>query len=289
MRALSYARLLRAHQWVKNLFVLGPLLFAHAWDDAALAAAALGAAIAFCFASSAAYAFNDCRDAAADRDHPDKRDRPVASGALAPGEACAFAAALAAGGLALAAWVDAGVLACVAAYLALNLAYSLALRRVAFVDVLAIAAGFLLRLLAGGAAIGLAPSPWLVACGLLLSAFLGFAKRRAERSRLAAAAARHRPVLAAYSTRFLDAALVASAAGLLCTYSLYAIAADAAALHGTLRLAWSLPWVTLGISRYLVVVYRHGGGGDPAAELLRDPVLELAALGWGAAIASAQS
>ena len=285
MRALSYARLLRAHQWSKNLFVLAGLVFASAWHDPALTVAALIAAAAFCLASSAVYAFNDCRDAAFDRDHPGKRDRPVASGALAPGEAYAFSGALAAAALALAAAAGAGVLACIAAYFSLNFAYSLALRRVPLLDVLSIAAGFLLRLLAGTAAIGITPSGWLLLCGLLLAVFFGFAKRRAELAQLAAAATRHRAVLAGYSARFLDAALLASAAGLLGAYSLYAVAGDSATPHGTLRLAWTLPWVILGLSRYLVVVYRHGGGGDPAAELLRDPVLELSALGWGAAVA----
>jgi len=284
MSARAFLELARPHHWTKNGFVLAGLLFGHGWRDAELVWAALVATAAFCLASSAVYAFNDALDAPRDREHPEKNGRPVARGAVSPGAAYAFAAALAAPALAAAAWAGAAVAAFVAGYLALNLAYSLGLKRVPVVDVFLIAAGFMLRLLAGTWGIGIAPSRWLLACGFLLTLFLGFAKRRAELARLESEAGQHREVLEAYSLEFLDKAVLASAVGMLVTYALYTVAEATVALHGTDDLIWTLPWVLLGTFRYLFRLHYRGGGGDPAQELLRDPLLAAAALGWVATV-----
>ena len=284
MRALDLARLLRPHHWLKNGFVLTGLLFGHAWGDPAKLSAAIGATLAFCLVSSATYAFNDCLDAAGDRGHPGKRDRPVARGAIGAPLAYGIAAVLAIAGLALALWSGLAVAETAAAYLALNAGYSLGLKRVPVLDVFAIAGGFMLRILAGTWGIGIEPSNWLLACGLLLTLFLGFAKRRAELALLAEGAGQHRAVLDAYTAGFLDKAILVSAAGMLVSYGLYTISAETAALHGTNRLVWTLPWVLLGTFRYLYRLQFRGGGGDPATELLRDPVLALAAAGWLATV-----
>jgi 4-hydroxybenzoate polyprenyltransferase len=284
MSARAYLQLARPHHWTKNGFVLAGLLFAHAWGDAALVAAALAATAAFCLASSAVYAFNDALDAPRDREHPEKNGRPVARGSVSPAAAYAFSAALAAPALAIAAWGGAAVAAFVAGYLGLNAAYSLGLKRVPVLDVFLIAAGFMLRLLAGTWGIGIEPSRWLLACGFLLTLFLGFAKRRAELARLADEAGQHREVLEVYSLEFLDKAVLASAVGMLVTYALYTVAETTVALHGTDDLIWTLPWVLLGTFRYLFRLHYRGGGGDPAQELLRDPLLAVAALGWVATV-----
>jgi len=283
-KLLAFLELLRPQQWVKNAFVLVGLVFGHAWRDPALLAAALAATAAFCLASGAVYAFNDARDAAQDREHPDKRGRPVARGALAPREAYALAALAAAAGLALAAWAGWKVAAIAAAYLALNIVYSLGLKRVPVAEVVAIAAGFMLRLLAGTLGIGIAPSNWLLACGFLLTLFLGFAKRRAELERLSAGAGEHRPVLEAYSTGFLDKAIALCAVAMVAAYSWYTLSAETARVHGTERLALTVPWVVLGTARYLYRLRFRGGGGDPAVELLRDPVLAVAVAGWAGTV-----
>lgn len=277
-------RLLRPQQWVKNGFVLAGLLFGHPFGEPGFVIAALGATGAFCLASSAVYAFNDCSDAEQDRAHPEKRGRPVASGAVSMRTALALAAVLAGAGLALAAWVAPAVAATVAAYLALNLAYTLGLKRVPILDVVAIAAGFMLRLLAGTAAIGIAPSGWLLACGVLLTLFLGFGKRRAESVQLAAGAAQHRPVLASYSAGFLDKAILVCAAGMIVAYAAYTLAPGTAAVQGTGKLIFTLPWVLLGTLRYLFRLKFRDGGGDPANELLRDPLIAVATLGWLATV-----
>lgn len=279
-RAAAFVELARPRQWLKNGFVLAGPFFGRAWTEPALAAAALGATAAFCLAASAVYAFNDARDARLDRAHPEKRERPIARGAIAPREAYAFSAALGAAALALAAAWGMTLAGIVAAYLVLNVAYSSGLKRVPVLDVLAIAAGFMLRLIAGTSGIGIEPSRWLLACGVLLTLFLGFAKRRAERSLLAQDAAQHRAVLETYSTGFLDKAILVSGAGMIVSYALYAVSADTAARHGTGLLILTLPWVLLGTLRYLHRLHHRGGGGDPAEELLRDPVLAGAVAGW---------
>jgi len=176
------------------------------------------------------------------------------------------------------------VLASVAAYLVLNAAYSLGLKRVPVLDVFVIAAGFMLRLLAGTWGLGIEPSRWLLACGFLLTLFLGFAKRRAELARLAEEAGQHRPVLEAYSAEFLDQAVFGCALGMVLSYALYTVADSTVVLHGTDRLIWTLPWVLLGTFRYLFRLRYRGGGGDPAQELLRDPLLAISALGWVATV-----
>ena len=285
MTARDVLQLLRPHHWVKNGFVLAGLLFGHAWDQPGYVAAAIAATLAFCLASSAVYAFNDALDAERDREHPDKNGRPVARGAISAGAALGIAAALAAAALGIAAWTGWQVAATAGAYLALNAAYSLGLKHVPVLDVFAIAAGFMLRLLAGTWGIGIEPSRWLLACGFLLTLFLGFAKRRAELERLAGDAGQHRAVLESYTLAFLDKAVFACVVGMVVTYGLYTVSAETVALHGTEQLIWTLPWVLLGSFRYLFRLHFRGGGGDPTQELLRDPLLAASALGWVATVA----
>jgi len=283
-RAFALLELLRPWQWLKNAFVLVGLIFGHAYREPSMLQAALSATAAFCLASGAVYAFNDARDVAQDRDHPDKRGRPVARAAVSPEEAVTLSALTGAAALSLAVWTGWMVGAIVAAYLVLSTAYTLGLKRVPVLDVVAIAAGFMLRLLAGTLGIGIEPSKWLLACGFLLTLFLGFAKRRAEIGRLEEGAGRHRPVLEDYSIGFLDKAIALCAAGMVAAYAWYTLAAETALRHGTGSLALTLPWVLLGTVRYLYRLRLRGGGGDPADELLRDPVLAASVAGWIATV-----
>jgi 4-hydroxybenzoate polyprenyltransferase len=279
-----FVELLRPRQWVKNVFVLVGLVFGHAWRDPSLASAAFWATFAFCLASGAAYAFNDSLDAGHDREHPDKRSRPVARGAVSPAQAVGVAGLAAAAALAAAALAGWTAAAIVAVYLAMSAAYTLGLKRVAVFEVGVIALGFMLRLLAGTLGIGIEPSTWLIACGFLLTLFLGLAKRRAEIARLAGDAGRHRAVLADYSVGFLDKSIVLCAASMVAAYAWYTLAEDTARIHGTGNLVMTLPWVLLGTLRYLYRLRRRGGGGDPAEELLRDPLLAASVAGWLATV-----
>src|SRR6185436_32259 len=171
--------------------------------------------------------------------------------AVSPREAIGISVVTAAASLALAAWIDGRAAGSVAAYLAMSAAYSLGLKRVPVLDVVIIAAGFMLRLLAGTLGIGIEPSNWLLACGFLLTLFLGFAKRRAEIASLAGDAAQHRAVLEDYSVGFLDKAILLCAVGMIAAYAWYTLAAETALIHGTGSLALTLPWVLLGTGRYL--------------------------------------
>ncbi len=283
-RVFPLIELLRPRQWIKNAFVLVGLVFGHAWRDPAMVQAALLTTLAFCLASGAVYAFNDARDAERDREHPDKRSRPVARGAVSQLEALALSAIMALAALAIASWTGWRAAAIVAGYLCLSAAYTVWLKNVPVLDVAAIAAGFMLRLLAGTLGVGIEPSKWLLACGFLLTLFLGFAKRRAEIARLEEDAVLHRAVLEDYSIGFLDKAIALCAAGMVATYAWYTLAAETALIHGTGSLSLTLPWVLLGTSRYLYRLRLRGGGGDPAEEILRDPLLAASVAGWGATV-----
>jgi len=287
----AYLRLMRPHQWVKNGFVLVGLIFGHGFTDPVLLVNAGALFGAFCLASSGVYAMNDVLDREADRAHPRKRERPVARGTVPSGAALAFALALAAGGLALAHWVSAVALGLAACYVVLNLVYSAGLKHVAILDVFLIASGFMLRILAGTLGLDIAPSHWLLLCGLMVTVFLGFAKRRAELFALRSEehggrerAAVQRRVLDDYSPRLLDQMIAISAAGAMVAYALYTVDAKTIATQGTDRLVYTVPFVLYGLFRYLHVLYRGRGGADPAAELLADPHLLIATAGWLAVV-----
>jgi 4-hydroxybenzoate polyprenyltransferase len=283
MRLTPYLRLLRPHQWVKNGFVFLGLLFGHAWNDPAKVAMAGWAFAAFCLLASSVYAMNDILDREEDRRHPDKHRRPLASGEIGVGAAAALMAACAAGGLALAFGPAGSAPWIYLAYLGLNAGYSLGLKRVVVLDVFIIAAGFMLRILAGTLGIGILPSRWLLLCGLLLTLFLGFAKRYAELGALGEAGPGHRRVLARYSRSLLNQLITLAAAGTVVAYSYYTVSEETVLLHGTAQLIYTVPFVLYGMFRYLFLLRRRGGGGDPALDLLRDPQLLAATAGWLAA------
>ena len=283
--ARSLIRLMRPHQWIKNGFVFLGLVFGHGWEDARLVSEVLALFAAFCLVSSAVYVMNDIADRDADRLHPAKRSRPLAQGEIGVSWAVALCVALALAGLALAAVVSLSALLIAAAYVALNFAYSAGLKHVAILDVFMISSGFMLRILAGTAGVGIAPSKWLLLCGLMLTLFLGFGKRRAELLALndngnSSGAAGQRTALEGYSMVLLDRLITVSVAGAAIGYALYTVDAQTVALHGTDRLILTVPFVLYGLFRYLRVVYSKGGGGDPAWELLHDPHLIAATAGW---------
>jgi 4-hydroxybenzoate polyprenyltransferase len=273
-------RLLRPHQWLKNGFVFVGLLFGHAWLEPQKVVAAGVAFLAFSLTASAVYVLNDLVDREEDRLHPEKRYRPLAAGLVEVRTALAAAAVCLAVGLALG-LAGGGTLAIIlSAYLLLNLAYSYGLKHVVVLDVFIIAAGFMLRLLAGTVGIGIAPSHWLLLCGLMLTLFLGFAKRRAELSALLQESVRHRRVLEHYTPTMLDQFTTLTATATIIAYGLYTVSPETVALHGTTALMASVPFVLYGLLRYLFLLHRRDGGGDPAWELLTDRHLQIAFLGW---------
>jgi decaprenyl-phosphate phosphoribosyltransferase len=267
-------RLMRPHQWLKNALVFAGLLFAHAWDNAELLQRTALAFAAFCCLSSLVYILNDWRDRADDALHPTKRLRPLASGAVSPSAALALAIALGAAGVAFAA-DNPTLLLLLALYVALNLAYSWRLKHVPVVDVSIIASGFMLRLLAGTAAVGIPPSRWLLLTGLFIALFLGFSKRKAETFHTPE---QQRAVLEHYPAALLDVLMAVTMTATITMYSLYATSAEALAMHGE-RLVYTVPVVIFALLRYAYQVHR-GRGEDVARDLLRDPWILLAGALW---------
>lgn len=268
----------RPAQWLKNLVVFAPLLFGRELGAPAALPRVGAAALLFCLLTSAVYLCNDACDAESDLRHPLKRRRPVASGRLPRRLALRLSLGLGAGavlaGLALAPALG-GVLA---AYALLMVGYSLWLKHVVIVDVLAIAAGFVLRAAAGAVVIGVPLSGWLYLCTVLLSLFLGFGKRRHELALLDDAAPAHRPNLEHYSLPMLDQLIAVTAAATLVAYALYSLSAPN--LPESHAMLLTLPFVLYGLFRYLYLIYAEGRGGAPDHLLLADRPLLAAVLLW---------
>jgi 4-hydroxybenzoate polyprenyltransferase len=277
---LHLVRTLRPHQWVKSAFVFLGLVFSHRWNEPELCARVAAAAAAFAAISSCMYVLNDLADVERDRLHPDKRRRTLAAGDVTPAAARTIGVVALVAGLALGRWVSTEVLVILVLYVALNIAYTLKLKSVVIVDVFSISAGFMLRILAGTVGVGIAPSEWLLQCGLMLTLFLGFAKRRAELDALSAdAGSAHREVLRLYSPTLLDKLIGITAAAVVMSYSLYTTDPATVAAHGTNRLIYTVPFIVYGIFRYVYLLH-DGRAGDPARDLFRDRHLFAAVAAW---------
>jgi 4-hydroxybenzoate polyprenyltransferase len=277
----AWVRAFRPEQWLKNGFVLSPLLFsgrALEWDAQWRAALAF---VAFCAVASAVYLMNDVVDREADRRHPRKARRPVASGLISPSAALLVASVVAVLGVAAGSFADMGVAIVLLSYLVLNVLYGIWLKNVVIVDVFAIAAFFIMRLVAGAIAVNVKPSIWLLLCGGLLALYLGFAKRRHELVLLGGGSGSHRAVLANYSTTFLDQLSVVLLSVTVVSYIMYTLESETARIVGTETLAYSTAFVLYGVLRYLYLVHRNEGG-DPTETLLTDRSLVAAVVLWGA-------
>jgi 4-hydroxybenzoate polyprenyltransferase len=276
-------RALRPKQWIKNVFVLAPLVFAQQMGRMGQLAHAAGAFAIFCALSSSIYLVNDIADREADRRHPVKRLRPIASGDLKVFPASIMAIVLAVAGLAGALVIGPAFAGVACAYVFLNLAYSGGLKRVVILDVMAVAAGFLLRAWGGAVAVEVEISRWLILCTALLALFLGFVKRRQEIAALEGSTAQ-RPILREYSLTFLDQMISVVTASTLLAYSLYAFSPEVAEKLGTRHLGLTIPFVLYGILRYLYLVHQRGEGENPTQLVLTDaPLLVNLAL-WGVAV-----
>ncbi|WP_018871994.1 decaprenyl-phosphate phosphoribosyltransferase [Thioalkalivibrio sp. ALJ16] len=280
----SLIKLLRPHQYIKNGFVFLGVVFAHEWGEADTVLAASLTFLAFSAMASAVYVLNDIVDVEADRRHPTKCRRPIASGAIAVPTAWVIFAVAVVLALALAALVSTWVIALITIYLVLNVAYSWSLKHIVILDVFSIAAGFMLRILAGTLGLGIEPSQWLLLCGLMLTLFLGFAKRRAEladvRIERGETGEGARRVLDDYSVSLLDQFIAISAACTVLAYGLYTVSAETIALHGTDGLIYTLPFVIYGIFRYLFLLHARGGGNDTSRDLVTDPHLLATVAVW---------
>ncbi len=278
--ASSYLRLVRPKQWTKNGFVLAGVVFAEKAFSTTQVAYALLAFAVFCALSGAVYAANDVLDVEEDRKHPLKRFRPVASGAISPRSALVFAAVLAICALAVGfsgVFPNLGVGIAGVAYLTLQVFYTTILKHTAILDVMSISAGFVIRALAGVAAVASPISPWLIVCTGLLTLFLGFSKRRHEIAALGEGAAVHRRNLQDYSVPLLDEMMNIMISATIIAYTLYTFTVYED--QNEIFMMASIPFVVYGVFRYMLLVHRNGGG-NPDTLLLSDRPLQVALLLW---------
>ena len=273
-------RTMRPHEWIKNAFVLAALIFSkHVFDPDYFLRGGL-AFVCFCLISGAVYLFNDIKDRENDRQHPQKRHRPIASGALrvpvAAGAAIILTLVALSGGFYL--HPHFGIVLLI--YAGQNVAYTLYLKHVVILDVMIIATGFLLRAIGGALAIQVAISSWFILCTMLLALFLGFVKRRQELLLLEEGAGSHRRILEEYTPQFLDQVIAVVTSGSLVAYALYTMSPEVTEKLGTDHLNLTIPFVIYGMLRYLYLVYNKGRGGNPASTILGDLPLLIACALW---------
>jgi 4-hydroxybenzoate polyprenyltransferase len=276
-------RLCRPRQWAKNSFVLAPLLFSGRFSSLDFVVQSLAAFGVFCLFSSAVYVCNDVLDREADRQHPRKCRRPVAAGRVTPWAAFVLGCVLLVLGMAIGLVLPPRFVFFAGLYLANSLLYCFYLKNKAIADVMVIAAGFVLRLLAGCAAIVVVPSSWMLVCGFSLALVLGFGKRRTEVARLGIRT-EVRPALESYDVAKLDTLLAISTAITLLAYMLYTVAPETVARHGTHELIYSVPLVAYGLFRYLFKS-QEGRGDGPTDILFQDRVFPLLGLLWVGTVA----
>jgi len=280
---------MRLKAWTKNFFVFAALLFGKLWTvDAFLET--LAAALGFGLVSSAIYLINDTVDRNKDRLHPEKKNRPVASGRLSPGSALVWALAIGAGTLAVS-WALTPWLALVyTVYFLKQVAYSLRLKNIVILDCILISLGFVLRALAGVAVLYdsgevIELSPWLVICTFFLALLMAFAKRRHELASMGNSAMGHRKNLREYSIPMLDQMIGITAGTSILGYSIYTVSDRTAEVVS--RWLWiTIPFVAYGVFRYLFIVYSQGLGGSPDKILLKDTPLKVNLLLWVVTVAS---
>jgi 4-hydroxybenzoate polyprenyltransferase len=273
--ALAALRALRVRQWIKNAVLLTPLVFAKSIFAEGQLLRALLAVASFSLLASGVYVVNDWVDREKDRLHPEKRKRPIAAGHLGGAAAAGLVALCWGGALALGWPLGPEFLGVLGAYLALQALYTWALKRLVILDVMAIALGFILRVVAGAVAIDVVVSNWLFLCTLLGAFFLGFAKRRAELSSLEDNATAHRSNLADYSVGLLDQMMSISASSTILAYGLYTVSKETVEHVGSDHLKFTVPCVVYGVFRYLFLVHKRGAGGATEKVLLGDRPLQL--------------
>lgn len=275
----ALVRLLRPRQWIKNGLLFAALVFAPKLTDPQAVLSALLAFVAFCLASSSVYVVNDLLDAERDRHHPEKRHRPVAAGHVSGAAAAILAAALTGGAFALAAWIGSSFAVAMLLYVALSHYYSVSGKNVVVLDVMLVAAGFVIRAAAGAIAIDVPFSDWFVLCTFFLALFLALSKRKAELLALGESAGQARPVLRGYTLDSLSAFTATAMAAVLITYALY--------LHhgwgkGNQLLALTLPFVVFGVFRWHLLVETAGLGEKAEDVVLGDRPILLCVVGFAA-------
>ncbi|MFT8814058.1 decaprenyl-phosphate phosphoribosyltransferase [Acetobacter fabarum] len=283
MNIIHLVRLCRPHQYIKNFFVFaGPIFYDVREYDLLLKD--FLAFIAFSTISSAVYIINDMIDVDADRLHPKKCKRPIASGEISTRSALILAILLITSAFALGVSISLWAFVFLVLYMVINLGYSIRWKHIPVIDVFLISSGFMLRILIGTVGLGIQPTSWILLCGFMLTLFLGFAKRRAELLALEnnndVNPASIRRVLDDYSPEMIEQLTAISAACTIICYSLYTVSPETVARHHTTNLIYTVPFVVYGIFRYLFLLHRGTGGNDTARDMLQDPHLLVTGLLW---------
>jgi len=268
----DYIRLIRIKHWVKNVFIFAPLIFSLNFYKPSYIGRTLIMYAAFCLAASAVYVFNDIADRRRDRLYPKKKDRPIASGAVPVPSALILSAVLFLAAVAVSGLLGLPPVLIVLAYTGMNVAYSLLLKNQTFVDVMVIATGFLLRVVAGAFAIDVELTHWMLLTTFFLSLFLGFGKRRKE-VLVTGGSTSHRAVFQDYTVELLNSLIIISSSLTIITYSLYVVTSNTMIALGRDKFIATIPFVVFGVFRYMFLIYRQNNGGDPAELLLKDKVM----------------
>jgi 4-hydroxybenzoate polyprenyltransferase len=279
-------RSMRPHQWIKNVFVFAAIAFSaeRLWLQPRTLLLTFGAFAVFCMAASAIYLINDLVDIEKDRAHPRKCNRPLASGKVSPVQATVAAVVLVLTSLPLAYLIDRdfGFLTVLLTYIIVQgVLYSYWLKNVVILDILVIAAGFILRAAAGAVVLGISMTPWLLVCMGLLALFLGIGKRRHELVLLEQGAGEHRRILNEYSVPMLDQMMAIVTASIVMAYSMTTFSAPVVPHEPYPLLMTTIPFVVYGIFRYLYLIYQRDGGGSPDELVLKDAPLAINIALWG--------
>lgn len=271
---------MRPHQYIKNLFIFLPLFFALKIAETDLLLNANIAFIAFSLTASAIYTLNDYHDIEEDREHPKKKNRPLASGAITKPQAIVIMAALAAAGFTLIATLSLPAVGILATYVVMNIAYSFYLKHIAILDVVIIAIGFVLRLFIGSAVTGIALSHWIVIMTFLLALFMALAKRRDDVLIYLESGKKMRKVINGYNLQFLDTAMAIMASVVIVAYTIFTTSADTIEKFHTEYLYLTALFVILGIMRYLQIAFVHLDSGSPTKIILKDRFMQVTILAW---------
>lgn len=273
-------KLMRPHQYIKNLFIFLPLFFAMKITDTGLLANAFIAFIAFSLTASAIYTLNDYHDIEEDRHHPKKKDRPLASGAISKSQAIIIMAVLFVSGFTLMALLSLKAVAILSVYVLMNIAYSFFLKHIAIVDVNIIAIGFVLRLFVGSVVTDIHLSKWIVIMTFLLALFMALAKRRDDVLIFLDTGKKMRKVIDGYNLQFLDTAMAIMASVVIVAYTIYTTSPEVVERFHSDYLYLTAFFVILGVMRYLQITFVHLDSGSPTKIVSTDRFMQLTLLGW---------
>jgi decaprenyl-phosphate phosphoribosyltransferase len=277
---MVYLKLIRAKEWIKNLFIFIPTFFAGTFNDSSYYPNLILGFFSFCFVASAVYILNDFRDRKEDRLHPEKKFRPLASGQVSPGSAIGVMIFLLITGLTLGVLIDVKLFLVLLVYFIMNISYSLGLKHISILDVLILSTGFILRVVAGGIISQVPVSQWLVIMVFLLSLFLSLAKRRDDLLIYLDSNIITRKSIKDYNLEFLNTMLAIFSAIIIVAYIMYTISPEITSRLHSKYIYATVVYVIAGMMRYLQIVFIQKQSGNPTMVLYKDKFIAITLAGW---------